>query len=120
MGKASVEWFCENPHRQTGVSIRANPSSTLTSGVSVDLPGTVFIATPISLDSGTVDLSSRVVAVDPAEEVCGLVIEMRLIVGGADDRAISQEGEIPATVLVYLDSIQGGIGGECFPSLPAS
>ena len=54
-------------------------------------------------------------SVDTVEELCGFVIKVRLIVGGADDRAISQEGEIPASVFVYLDSIQAGVAGEGFP-----
>ena len=66
-------------------------STAPTSAVSVDLPGTVLgvIAVPLPLVSGTADLSRRVVAVDAVEELCGFVIEVRLIVGGADDRAVS-------------------------------
>src|SRR5271157_2953222 len=69
----------------------------------------------LPLVSGTTNLSRRFVAVDPVEKLCGFVIEVRLIVGGADDRAVSQEGEIPASVLVHLDGIQAGVGGEGFP-----
>ena len=75
----------------------------------------VVASMPLPLVSRTTNLSRRFVAVDAVEELRGFVIEVGLIVGGADDRAVSQEGEMPASVLVYLDGIQAGIGGEGFP-----
>jgi len=68
----------------------------------------------LPLVSRAANLSRRFVAVDPVEELGGFVIEVRLIVGSADDRAISKKGEKPPSVFVYLDGIQGGISGEGF------
>lgn len=45
----------------------------------------------------------------------GFWIEISLVIGGADDRAVSEEGEIPTGVFVYLDGIEGSISVECFP-----
>src|SRR5208337_1841348 len=69
----------------------------------------------LPLVSRAANLSRRFVAVDPVEKLRGFVIEVRLIVGSADDRAISQEGEMPASVFIHLDGIQAGIGGESLP-----
>jgi len=69
----------------------------------------------LPLVSGTTNLARQLIAVDAVEELRGFVIEVGLIVGGADDSAVSQEGEKPASVFVYLDGIQAGIGGEGFP-----
>ena len=54
------------------------------------------------------------------EELNGFVTEVRLIVGGANDGAISQEGEIPAAVFVDLDGIEAGVGGKGFRRQPGS
>src|SRR4051812_4366560 len=73
------------------------------------------ITMPFLKVSWTPDHSRRFVAVDAAEELDGSVVQLRLVVGSADDRAVTQEGEIPAAVLMHLDCIEAGVCCKGFP-----